>query len=380
MKYDIHLGDEKMDRLETVDDVKRALERRLRKPLYDICWQELVDRRLPNDVIDFPDSEFDYLVEQYLACEKRILEAVRRATGRAFLPGQRPREIKAHPTDDKRWEAIGLLLAHKASKQKGIRRFWEVVRAPVKDTMPWLGRWSQNQVEDVIGLIAKPALESQLVEDGDFADQEAAARAFPALLDAVASRYGWDKLEAFAFLLKKIPPKTITPGRAYVKFHPRFPALDRLVLEVDPCLQEREVLKLFRRIRKAYWDGSYRPKSGGYRLSPKLLELVKFVLEEGEGLSWRERQTKWNTRFPADHPWYYSQYTNMARDFHRSIERLLGISYKQYVKPSVTRNVTEIAQKFILNIHARSGEPKSQALQAEGNHSTYDYRWDHGEA
>lgn len=106
---------------------------------------------------------------------------------------------------------------------------------------------------------------------------------------------------------------------------------------MDPCLREEEVLKLFREVRRMYWREPYREDSGAKRIDDKGYELLKFVLEAGEGLSWSERLERWNERFPPGHPWSYEYETNMARDFHRLVRRLLGMSYKRFLKPNVVR-------------------------------------------
>ena len=124
-----------------------------------------------------------------------------------------------------------------------------------------------------------------------------------------------------------------------IKYHPRFPCLDRLVLEVDPCLREEEVLELYREVRRAYWQGMYRENSRAGKISDKSYELLRFVLEEGDGLSWRQRLERWNERYPPGHPWNYRYETNMARDFHRLVRRLLGMRYRRLMRPSVVRPV-----------------------------------------
>jgi len=81
----------------------------------------------------------------------------------------------------------------------------------------------------------------------------------------------------------------------------------------------------------------YRQGSRAGKISDKASELLRFVLEEGEGLSWRQRLERWNERYPPGHPWNYRYETNMARDFHRLVRRLLGMPYRRFMRPSVVR-------------------------------------------
>lgn len=97
------------------------------------------------------------------------------------------------------------------------------------------------------------------------------------------------------------------------------------------------MLRLYRKARRMYWLEPNREGTRAGRIDDKGYELVRFVLEEGEGLTWGQRLERWNERYSPGHPWHYRYETNMARDFHRLIRRIVGMSYREFLRSSVTR-------------------------------------------
>lgn len=328
-----------MDRPKDRDEVKRLVKRVLKREPQERCWEAMIERGLVDDVLAEPSDwqePFDYLVQQYRQCEELVRKILSDVAGRSGLSQGEQRTVRAKPTEDPRWQALSLLFRKKAERQPGIRSFWEAVKAPIPDPVAWLNRASSN-LDEVIQALVKTQVHSQLVEEKSFTDEEGAAKEFDELVEAVKERYGLDSVDAHLFLTQKTWPKQIAPGRAHIKYHPRFPCLDRLVLEVDPCLGEEEVLELYREVRRAYWRGMYREGTRAGKVSDKAYELLRFVLEEGEGLSWRQRLERWNERYPPGHPWCYRYETNMARDFHRLVRRLLGMPYRRFMRLNVVR-------------------------------------------
>jgi|Deesub1362A_J573_1020465.scaffolds.fasta_scaffold07930_2 hypothetical protein len=327
-----------MDKPRTKEEVRGLVKRELRRDVHDRCWDFIVERGLVEDVLMEPDWEeaFEYLVKEYRRCEEFVRLILQEEARRTGAPREEPKEITAKPSKDRRWEALSLLFRKKAERQQGIRSFWEAIDAPIPDPVAWLNKASST-LDKVIERLVKTELHSQLVERESFKDEKEAVKHFDELVEAVKERYGLDSVDAHLFLTQKAWPKRLAPGRARIKYHPRFPCLDRLVLEVDPCLREEEVLELYREVRRMYWRGEYRERSRAGRISDKAYELLRFVLEEGEGLSWHERLEKWNERYPQGHPWHYSYETNLARDFHRLVQRLVGMSYKSFLQPTVVR-------------------------------------------
>ena len=325
-----------MDRPRTRDEVRRLVARELRRDVHKLCWEQMIERGLVDDVIYDPDWQevLRYLLKQYRACE----EFVRQVLRDGLVREKSEREIKAKPSGDRRWEALSLLFKRKAGMQKGIRSFWKAIRAPLSNPSEWLDKVTSG-TDRVIEALVKSQVRAQLVEEESFRDEEEAVKYFDELVEAVKDRYGLDSFEAHLFLLEGVWPKEVPPGRARIKYHPQFPCLDRLVLEVDPCLREEDALRLYRQVRQMYWREFYREKSRAGRVSDKGYELVRFVLEEGEGLTWGQRLEKWNERYPDGHPWHYTYDTNMARDFHRLIRRIVGMSYKRFMQPNVVRPV-----------------------------------------
>ncbi|HEY79821.1 MAG TPA: hypothetical protein G4O05_01915 [Caldilineae bacterium] len=336
-----------MDKPRDQAAVRKLVKRVLKHEPQERCWEAMIERGLVDDVLNEPSDwqePFDYLVQQYRQCEELVRKILSDVVGRQD-PSQREQSaIQAEPTEDRRWEALSLLFRKKAERQIGIRSFWEAVKAPIPDPVTWVDR-ARSSLDRVIEALVKSQVHSQLVEQTSFTGEEEAAKEFDELAEAVKERYGLDLVDAHLFLTQKIWPKQIGPGRAHIKYHPIFPCLDRLVLEVDPCLREEGVVELYREVRRAYWRGMYRKQSRAGRVSDKAYALLRFVLEDGEGLSWRKRLERWNERYPPGHPWHYRYETNMARDFHRLIQRLVGMSYEKFLRPNVRRPMDELVEK-----------------------------------
>ncbi|MCD5407968.1 hypothetical protein LR090_01755 [Candidatus Bipolaricaulota bacterium] len=131
-----------MDRPKTRDQVRGLVSRELRRDVNEVCWDHMIQRGLVDDVINDPDWQepFRYLVEQYRGCE----ELVRRVLREASAQERTKKEVRAKPLNDRRWEALSLLLKRKAESQKGIRSFWKAIGAPILSPVEWLEKASSG--------------------------------------------------------------------------------------------------------------------------------------------------------------------------------------------------------------------------------------------
>jgi hypothetical protein len=129
----------------------------------------------------------------------------------------------------------------------------------------------------------------------------------------LADRYGWHEAQATTFVLTDAVPLV---DAVRVAWRPgAVPALDRIVLEVDPVLTPAEVAAQYRQARaQALGKALVRPQSEKHRA------LAVFAVEHPDG-TFRERMAVWNRLHPQ---WRYSQETNFGRDLRAAVRRLLG--------------------------------------------------------
>jgi len=325
-----------VDRPKSREEVRQLVRRKLGSDIYEACWEYMVVRELVDDVVNESDWQhaLDYLVEQYRWCEEIVKQAKMERAARQ----DKTSAIRMEPSNDRRWEALSLLLWKRAESDQGIRSFWRAVGAPLENPSEWVEKASPPRwIERLIKSLAEGHLHAMLIREDTFKDEATALEFFGHFLEAVQDRYGIDPIETERFLTQRLWPKQIPAAKARIRYHSIFPCLDRLILEIDPCLREEEVIQLYREIKRLYW---FRPKTERLKARPisdKGYELIRFVLEEGEGLTWGQRLDKWNTRYPKGHPWHYTYETNMARDFHRLVQRLLGMPYKRFMRLNVAR-------------------------------------------
>lgn len=141
-----------------------------------------------------------------------------------------------------------------------------------------------------------------------------------ALAAELTKYYGWREPHAVSFVLTGTPPP-VTMASLGGRFVPAAPALDRLIMTVDPRLGPREVASLFAWARRRVLGDVARDRP----LSEKHGELAVFIAGRlGERRTWAELVEEWNRQHPR---WGYYQVgaeVRFARDARTAWERLTG--------------------------------------------------------
>lgn len=137
----------------------------------------------------------------------------------------------------------------------------------------------------------------------------------------LADRYTWSEGQASTFVLTGNPPFILSVGNM-VRLRP-LEALSRITLHVDPALPPREVVAVYRQIRRKVVTGRHR------ELSLKHLLLALVAGHKTKSNSWAKVMGEWNRGMGKQHPdWQYDQVTNFARDGALAVRRLMHPNYR----------------------------------------------------
>jgi hypothetical protein len=133
-----------------------------------------------------------------------------------------------------------------------------------------------------------------------------------ALAAELAGRHGWEASDATAFVLTGLAPVT-QPVQARVEGGWPSSSTTRIVLEVDPTVDPRTVMKRYGSARRQLIAGRVREPA------ERLLRLVVFA-EDHRELPWEERRERWNHAHPK---WAYTDLAAFKRDARLTHHRLL---------------------------------------------------------
>jgi hypothetical protein len=131
----------------------------------------------------------------------------------------------------------------------------------------------------------------------------------------LSDRFGWPEPSAVFFVLTNVPPLPdpsfsyeISPGK-------HFPALDRVVMRVNPEMSAKELAAAYRAIRSQHFRARVRS------LTPKHINLALFFASRPDESKWKELLDEWNKSYPK---WRYRSESNFARDCREARRRVLG--------------------------------------------------------
>ncbi len=133
------------------------------------------------------------------------------------------------------------------------------------------------------------------------------------LLVWLVEKIGWSLMDARNFLNLGIIPAAPPLIDCEIRESPVAPALDRLVLTLDPNVPTKRVAELVNEARKNYW--TFHKRS----LSTKHIVLAGFTARPFD--TWRERMAAWNSEHPE---WAYQEERIFARDALQARSRVLG--------------------------------------------------------
>jgi hypothetical protein len=332
------------------------------RPADDLAWCPPADQKPPNldrcaidACLDNPlsDSEWNLLeINGYIGEIREHRRTHNQAAvivqqWRDAVGGAQSRRLRgASGAASLRWKAVSQLVAAEARRTQVVLEFRQIVLKG-KTLLPnqidrWLGALAQRQeakpsvkVYASSAEIEKGAVElnkSTQVEYG----YDTLAYVVPGsagthrilvsskgilgyllfLSKRLCEWYGWEECHATTFILTDVPPP-IEEYDYLVDSRRRVPALTRVIMQVDPAMNPREVASLYREIRLKHFGQRHRS------MSPKHIELAKFWGSVSESAPWKEVMQQWNQLHPD---WAYKREQNFERDCTQARRRLLGQS------------------------------------------------------
>jgi len=325
------------------DEVRRAVEKVLERPMPDVVWSRLNNEDLSH--------EFAAIGPEGLAREAEHLIGFL-AHQRAFQRRGRLRSPKG-VGDSADWtQAMSRLFRSHAESREDVASFRKdhlprglVSRSGVERRIK---RWQREDPETILLTLAVPASAlkdyrwdralrpSELASLGEVwptaIGTETLSYAVPGdpweravsvspggvlarlegLCERLARLYGWDEAQACVFVLAGALP-LIDPVK--VSFQPRFglPGAGRASIEVYDSVSAQQLQTAYGKAR-ARWLGP-RPR----HLSAKHVALVVFGADKPEELTWGEWMSRWNQKYPEHH---YKRSSNFVRDYRAAVRRL----------------------------------------------------------
>lgn len=271
-------------------DWRAAIDKELRStPLTDYQWNDLVEKRYDNEL-----ENGDTTVAEVVA----MVRSQRETWGGGRQPNPGPPPADQLP----RLRALAALRTKEASQAPdvcGIRsRLPEALLDPAE-----IPKWIDRQ----------PGTKHLLLSARD-SSVSGVPDEILTCVRRLAETYHWLVEDALAFVLAGIVP---APQWAEVRVAGDGPET-RITLSVDPEISPRTVQSLYAKARK-FIQARERVRS----MTEKRAELARFVVEQPEGRTWRERMNRWNDLVCAEHPgWRYRYDTNFNRDARGALRRL----------------------------------------------------------
>ncbi len=332
--------------MRTEVEVRRALEKRLGRPVSDALWGSLVEDGYIREVLDGEEGAFAALVKRYRRLEKMVCEYQREG---------RTEHREAPP--DRRALLVSRLLAQEASQLPEVKRFRRQYLPDGLLALEQVGPWIKARAEaegKASEWVAFPIPEGHEVKWGnpsqisppllldnvpipatlgvcmvEWINKDGWTEAIPVkaggvldrlrvLSEQLAREFHWREAQATTFVLTGKTPLVPSLRVEYYRGSYSLPTIlyqhARITLDVDPEVPPSQVAKFYAEARRKVRSGQ-RNKP----LSEKVAALVEFVLEHGEG-AWREKVEAWNRLYPK---WAYRSETQFARDYHRAVVKLL---------------------------------------------------------
>jgi hypothetical protein len=138
----------------------------------------------------------------------------------------------------------------------------------------------------------------------------------------LAHSYGWQRAQAVAFILTGGLPE-IRPIEIRLHQNFTYPRLSRIVIEADPSLGPRQILRVYREARRKLIHSRSRS------IAARSAELIVFYTEHwDQGLSWREQMILWNKKYRQRPAYRFKAETNFAKQVKNSIRSLLMTDYR----------------------------------------------------
>ncbi len=348
--------------------VRKSVEKDLRRRLDDYVWQKLVEKSYVKQVLFLPPSSSDF------SASYEILKETAKNLQDAFDAG-RQQGVDPVVTEDNKNPLSDLLphqvapyiwgtrYAKEAANDPLVRRFREEYLSDGllswSEVDSWIKEY-ENREKDLPSDLAtivlppghvinekgqiEPPLSQEECESLTVRGDKAMLLEYSipgknhvqislvgagGVLDrlrhishSLAARYGWQEAQATVFVLTGavplVPPIKAWVNRKYVQWGgpPRSGA--RIHLDVDVTVGGEAVRAAYIEARRQVLDKRHMKPS-----TTRVATLVYFV-ESRPGMSWKDRWEEWNREYPA---WSYKSEVSMRQVYHREKEKLEEISH-----------------------------------------------------
>lgn len=339
-----------------MEDVRKALEKRLRRLIPDAVWETLAE----GGHIEVAEQEeacqrgagLEYLIDK----AREYLRLARKLGRKPSLPeADEPHSGSREAPPDKRLWALTRIMAVLANRDEEVQRFREEVlggRLLSPEEVPkWIEEQAKKEGHTITVSFNVSIEKNQEVEEFERQAVEHAKHALESgqygmkltLLSYLAPPSTWQKhipirKDGVLGRLKQLAKKfdgfwgeaqavwliltgealPIPSAKTSLTFRTR--GVPRITLEVSPHLKPEAVAALYAQARRGdFLDFPPASKKTRRPLTEKHLTLAVFAVEE-EG-SWQELLNRWNEKYPQ---WQYKEKRTFARDAKAAYRRVTG--------------------------------------------------------
>lgn len=317
-----------------LNEVRRALQKRLRREVTDAMWSYLEEGRYPAEVAEDLMSIDD------------LSDVVRKIESAAARPGKkRPEPVEppatSEPGQERRW-ALSQLVAVEMNADKRVVSFRERYLDGATMSSAEVERWIKERTENPVRTrnLTISVERTRLVSDagghmtldpplaefsGGRLSVDVLDYAVPGeqwvhrvgvsthsvldqlrrLSEALAQQCAWQPAQATVFILTGVVPLISTVRTTTALFSSGPAWSQRIILNIDVSATVDEVVEAVRSVRKEQGLDKRRT------ISPKSARLAAFTLAQHVDKPWLDRQRLWNQAFPD---WAYSNPANFRRD------------------------------------------------------------------
>lgn len=319
-------------RMNSADEVYRALGSRLGGRPDAIVWELLAGERWPEDVLS-GDATLDELLHKY----RQWLATIREGGAKVSpTPTSRPPQGETGAWS----EALSEIMALHAAQEPYVRAFRKLVLGdklvPAGKASEWiLGRTQAAQEFAVVSRNDMPASpvgprvntwESELAVE-DYVSGRAPKQATRAdfeidflycLADVLESWYGWGAgTSVHEFILTGEVPWLFAAQVSLIPRQHFYPGSSTIVMLVSPRCTPRRVMELYSSQRKAHFLYGQRVRHP----TAQDLALAVFVARENDGRPWIAALRVWNEKLPDQ---AYGDVRSFARDARQAYRRVVG--------------------------------------------------------
>jgi hypothetical protein len=355
-----------IQQLQKLARIRREIEIFLHSPLHEEEWEDLVEERFIEELLNDDDLSCSWVAEK-VRRRRQVYgqRGVKRGNGTHMLTEQEVKEPSG------RLKALSILVAQEAAKDEEVQAIRTELLGGELLSLDAVEEWIHKQAEadgrhtwwlTAIPFLQNSRLENSqldlalgtLIRHGLFERQKQityTSNNFEVLLGAenfffrflaysvpeseekkeiptryegklerlrqlserLAQEYGWTEAQSTVFVLTGAVPE-ITPVTSSFQSR-QLPALSRIVLTIDPALSPKEVAEQYRMARQEAIAGRHR------ELSEKHMQLAIFAAKHSDNETWAEKMAEWNKTHPEE--WRYGEVANFSHDCLQARRRLL---------------------------------------------------------